>query len=750
MAATDGQIIVAAARWSDEATYLREFVSKYRLPTVIKITKGQYGGLGVPTLPAPSLQSTALLLSAGRRRKIVAQAVKIKEGRRVVGVGPRLAIPDSYQGYFEILSEEGRAVRGIESVNELSRKCPEEGALVRETIRGIACKIEKDETIVLAENNGSKTIITGETLKVIAGEVTIPGRGKFLRCVDSHGDSVLFSMEQRCRFSALAREDNISGVHTAKALLSKRLPLTVRLVHGQPPRGLKSCSHFLPELRLLSTFEEEDVFALPLQINNKNGGGGGGCGNNAFVALPLAAPLKLVKSRNEEALKVMPELNRLVHRATRLVADVADKAYVLDGRLGGGGCGDGSKSRQSRNNGFLRRSTIISSDSANNNHHHHQHHHHKHNQQQQQQHHHHHHYMVNQSLQQKTTSINSFATCYRDENRVPISTTTTTEEYDEIDQIYDYVRGFAPLPKKKSVGFLPYESQIRCNAPSVTKCPPPPPPPPSLQQHPLSSPPPPPPPTLHNSTSIAAAALTQVSLPTFISAAAPAPNPVTVTIASSSSSSSSTPSPIIVMDDRPEPPPIETIPTKTTTNSNSSRNHAEKRTRRTEAPPPIPRVEKPPPLAKLYIKNGTQRNNSGRGGGGGGPLLKSNSPIKETLPSFKCGSPLFNIRYKSLTNLQQAMELDVGTLDSSNSGGRTSGDSGATTKSSQLAEKRSRRLSRPRSLTNLVWELRSGNNCARNETLFSNNIASLIPPSKCGQRLAVTVMSPRRIGTLYL
>lgn len=287
MAATDGQIIVAAARWADEATYLREFVSKYRLPTVIKITKGQYGGLGVPTLPAPSLQSTALLLSAGRRRKIVAQAVKIKEGRRVIGVGPRLAIPDSYPGYFEILSEEGRAVRGIESVNELSRKCPEEGALVRETIRGIACKIE-DETIL---TEGSKTIITGETVSV-AGEVAIPGRGKFLRCIDSHGDSVLFGMEQRCRFSALAREDNISGVHTAKALLSKRLPLTVRLVHGQPPRGLKS--HFIPELRLLSTYEEEHVFALPLQSRE-----------GAAVALPLAAPLKLVKSRNEEALKVI-------------------------------------------------------------------------------------------------------------------------------------------------------------------------------------------------------------------------------------------------------------------------------------------------------------------------------------------------------------------------------------------------------------------------------------------------------------
>ncbi|KAH1006161.1 hypothetical protein HUJ05_006925, partial [Dendroctonus ponderosae] len=48
------------------------------------------------------------------------------------------------------------------------------------------------------------------------------------------------------------------------------------------------------------------------------------------------------------------------------------------------------------------------------------------------------------------------------------------------------------------------------------------------------------------------------------------------------------------------------------------------------------------------------------------------------------------------------MEMD-GTLDSSNSGGRASGDSGAGTKQ---PEKRSRKLSRPRSLTNLVWETR--------------------------------------------
>ncbi|XP_033331137.2 CABIT domain-containing protein serrano [Megalopta genalis] len=628
MAATDGQIVVAAARWAEEATYLREFVSKYRLPAVIKITKGQYGGLGVPTLPAPSLQSTALLVSAGRRRKIVAQAVKIKEGRRVVGVGPRLAIPDSYAGYFEILSEEGRAVRGIESVSELCRRCPEEGALVRETVRGIACRVDDDTGIVVPE--GTRTLAAGETI-VTAGEVSLPGRGRFLRCVDCRGDSVLLGMEQRGRFSALAREDNISGVHTARALLSKRLPLTVRLVHGQPPRGLKSSSQFVPELRLLSTFEEEHVFALPLQREG------------AAVALPLAAPLKLVKARNEEALRSMQEFTRLVDRASRLVADVADRAHVLDGRLG-----ESKPSRQTRSGtGFLRRSSTNSDNGPNLNHH----------RNNAGHHHHHHHYHSNGHQ----ASSGPGHAGYRDENRVPPS--ACTEEYDEIDQIYDYVRGFAPLPKSVR---SPYESPLPANqGPS------------------------------------------------------PPLTPVTVTVAP-------------LLDDRPEPPPIETIPTK--------KIQAEKRTRRAVKEAPQPRAEKPP-LAKLYVKNsGTQR---------GRPLMrqKSASPLKEMPPGYKGGSPLFNIRYKSLTNLQQAMELD-GTLDSSHSGGRTSGDSGAGAK---LPEKRSRRLSRPRSLTNLVWELRGGSGlgCTRPETPPPATAAPL-PPTKCGPRLAVTVVAPRRVGTLYL
>lgn len=662
MAATDGQIVVAAARWADEGYYLREFVAKNKLPAVVKIIKGQYGGLGVPTLPSPGLQSTALLVSAGRRHKIAAQAVKLKEGRRVVGVGPRLAIPDSYAGYFELLSEEGRAVRCIESVAELARRRLEAGCLVREPLRAIVARCDEDGGVTA---DGARTVAAGETL-VPAGEVQLGGaKGRYLRCTDSRGDTVLLGLEQRGRFSALAREDNISGVHTARNLLSKRMPITVRLVHGAPPRGLKSPSHFVPELRLLSTFEEEHVFALPLQ---KEAG--------AVVALPLAAPLKLQKTRNDEQLRSMREFQRLVDKCGRLVSDVADRVHVLDGKLGDSKAlravgGNHHQSSVVKAGYFLRRSA--SSDSANHAHHGHAH---------------------------------------RDENRVP---TSHVDDYDEIDQIYDYVRGFAPLPKNIRSPFADAQAQT--------------------PEPPAASPP-----------------------------VSPNSTPGHVALLPSNAD-----------DEKPEPPPIETIPTKKMQlllQQQAAAGKAEKRTRRgatacTKEPPPTGK-EKPAKvntgLSKLYIKNGnTPRGRLFR--------QKSASPIKESPPppppgqvaspgsAQKNGSPLFNLRYKSLTNLQQAMELD-GTLDSSHSGGRTSGDSGAGAK---LPEKRSRRLSRPRSLTNLVWELRGGTpSVPTAPTTPTTPIAPPEPELKYRpQKLEpgvhrktsthkLTISGQKRLGTLYL
>ncbi|KAG6463661.1 hypothetical protein O3G_MSEX014002 [Manduca sexta] len=585
MAATDGQVVVAASRWSDEGSYLREFVIKNRLPNVAKIIKGQYGGLGVPTLPSPGLQSTALLVSAGKRKKIIAQAIKLKEGRRMVPVGPRLAIPDSYKGYFELLSEEGRAVRCIETVAELARRKLDDGCLVRDPIRVICGKTDLDGNVTA---DGARNLPAGEII-MPRGE-TFLGKNKYLKCNDSKGDLVLLSLDQRGKFSAVAKEENISGVHTAKTLLTKRLPITVRLVHGTPPRGLKSASHFVPELRLLSMFEEDHVFALPLQ---KEG--------NALITLPLAAPLKMQRCKNEEQIKNFMEFSRLVEKCSRLLVDVVDRMHVLEGKLGDPKrvlTGPLHAPSIVKTGYFLRRSA--SSDSAN---------------------------------QHKHLRHHHIYSSHRDENSIP-------DEYDEIDQIYDYVRGFAPLPKNIKAS---YSNEPR-----------------------------------HESSPSSPVA-TPIHMP-------------------------------LIAEIKPEPPPIETIPTKKPLNIQK----AEKRTRKSVAPKePLVTVYKEkcsiapaPNLPKLYIKNNVsngktkmvfrQKSNS--------PTKETPSPLASPIKAIKGDSPIFNIRYKSLSNIHQAMELD-GTLDSSHSGGRTSGDSGNGPK---LPEKRSRKLSRPKSLTNLVWELKGG------------------------------------------
>lgn len=57
------------------------------MPVVAKIVKGQHLNLGVPSLSNPNLQSTALFLNAGKKYQIIAQPIKIKEGRKTTNVG---------------------------------------------------------------------------------------------------------------------------------------------------------------------------------------------------------------------------------------------------------------------------------------------------------------------------------------------------------------------------------------------------------------------------------------------------------------------------------------------------------------------------------------------------------------------------------------------------------------------------------------------------------------------------------------
>lgn len=642
MSSSDVAAVVGAVQWGDEGSYVREVAARGPLPQLAKVIKGQYLGVGVPSLANPGLASTLLLLSAGRGLRVAAQCVKFKEGRRVVPVGPKLTIPESYDGFFEILSEDGRAVRCMESVAELAKRFPD-SALVRESIKAYVSRSDDVDTIT----EKSRAVQSGETL-VLVGEVIGSKNGKsqhrFLRCFDQAGQNVYLPYDARGKFSAIAKEDNISGVHSIRNLLNKRLPLMVRMVHGRPPVGAKAASQFLPELRLFAAFSEEPLAALPL-------------GKDApLILLPPQAPLKLAHARNADQVEKTKEFMRLCERATSLLQEVADRIHVYDVSVGtkGGGMRD------------PRFSNWPDQNKQRHKHHHHHNHHRPHHR--------------TKSPPDATSSAGG---------------TAVPDDYDEIDQIYDYVRGFAPLPKHiKS----PYASG-------------------------------------------------EQSTPSRRSQAAPM-SPERA-------------------DARPTPPPIETIPTRrggeqraheklspsvhpaliSAALDRATERRVEKRSRKPEdkkvgahqqvtpqlsqhsqqspaqlTSPSTPLQEKPS-NNKLFVKASQQRSQNARmfrhksaspvkealmevvsvgpgGGGGGGGVAPPAVGVGGSSPS-----PLFKLRYKSLTNL--AMDFD--TLDSSTSGGKGSADSGGSAAiKAKLPEKRSRKLTRPKSLTNLVWDGRGG------------------------------------------
>ena len=364
------------------------------------------------------------------------------------------------------------------------------------------------------------------------------------------------------------------------------MPLTVRLVQGLSPRGLKNSNHFVPEMKFLHIFEEETLFALPLQKEL-----------NHVTMIPLNATLKLMKAKNGDSLTKMAEFQHLLEKCSKLVTEVVDSIQIVD------------SVKKSSSMALFRRSS--SSDNV---------------------------YQKGMLPQRVSDGIDI------NEN---------IKEYDEIDQIYDYVRGFAPLPKNL--------------------------------RHSYSEPP----------------SATNENLKLNYSSP-------------------------------PEPPPIETIPTK--------KPQAEKRNHR-QTVRSLSQNQTDKLLSastKLYLKNGqSNRSRFFR--------QKSSPPIKESLSSpsisppilIKIGSPFFNVQYKSLSNLQQAMDLD-GTLNSSNSGGRISIESpdGFV----KQPEKRSKRLARPKSLTNLVWEVR--------EAPVIVEKPKLLNCKKLSSKFFFS--GHKRVGTLYL
>ena len=134
------------AEWGSSSVSLKEFPTKHEVPNLLKVTKGHYMNIGLSRFALQKTHQQLYLHSVGRCIKVLSHSVqRLADGLGVGGrkfrmsaskmlpLEQRLSIPITYQGWFEVLSEDGKGSKPIESVQELAKLFPEK-CLVRQDI----------------------------------------------------------------------------------------------------------------------------------------------------------------------------------------------------------------------------------------------------------------------------------------------------------------------------------------------------------------------------------------------------------------------------------------------------------------------------------------------------------------------------------------------------------------------------------------------------------------------------------------
>lgn len=370
-------------KWEEEDYYISDFVHKLTLPQIVKITKGQHSSLGNPIPPTTQL---VLFVETVKQVNIVAQCVKFKNEGRVIPVGSKISIPNNYEGWFEILSEDGKAARCIESVADLYR-IRQKKCLVRKNIKAYLAKSVNSENIC----DKTRTLYAGETLVIMNDIFLVQIKSKYpvscLKCITDKDEIVYLSVDQKGKFSPIVEGNHIAGVHSIRNLSTMKFPLMVRLVDGKSPNGLKS-SQFTKEMRLYTTCEEESIAVLPLSKDSN------------LVSLPLSAPLKVQVPKNWDTLMNLNAIVNLVQKSQNIVREASNEMQLFDISLSKSHLLKQNSKNFSKENKITRR--VSNSDSSH----------------------------IDES--QEKVTIHKIIK-------------EVDSRYDEIDQIYDYVRGISPL-----------------------------------------------------------------------------------------------------------------------------------------------------------------------------------------------------------------------------------------------------------------------------------------------------------------
>ncbi|XP_045159842.2 uncharacterized protein LOC123525136 [Mercenaria mercenaria] len=311
--------------WGTEAVNLKDVLMQYELPTVARVVKGQFMNIGTSKFnPLKKLHQDVLVHSIKTGLKVLGHSVTKVESRdrrttRLVPLEQRLSIPVTYKGWFELLSEDGRSIKPIESVQELAKLFPKvNNVLVRQNLKAYLV----NDTDGKMTFDKTKIVIAGEQLKVL-GEVPLQlpagmeRKVRLLKCVDSKGENVFLSFDQRALFTPIAGGDDVMGVFMIKDVIHKfRLPLTVKLIQGVWPKV--DSTRFTGLIRLDWAYTDETAFVCPLDRNTPR-----------IYPIPTEVSLRLVTAVNNSELKDNEAYTNIMVKCNRLVANYHNTIHLI-------------------------------------------------------------------------------------------------------------------------------------------------------------------------------------------------------------------------------------------------------------------------------------------------------------------------------------------------------------------------------------------------------------------------------------
>lgn len=307
--------------WNTDPISINDFLTKNEVPCVARVVKGHIMNIGPPTLnPLKKVHHDILVHSIKSGSKIFGHSVMRIDGRdgrttRLISLEQKLSIPVTYKGWFELLSENGRSIRPIESVSELAKLYPSVSrVLVKQNVQAYVL-IEADRKLIF---NKTKIVTAGDQL-TITGEpaIQMPGKLPLLKCTDSNGEAVYLSFDQKCCFTPIANDGDVLGVFMIKDVISRfRLPLTVKLVQGVWPKVDKN--RFTGLIRLDWVYSDETAFVCPLDRNIPR-----------IYPISTEVKLRLVTATNNNELKETESFKNIMVKCNRLVSSYHNTIHLI-------------------------------------------------------------------------------------------------------------------------------------------------------------------------------------------------------------------------------------------------------------------------------------------------------------------------------------------------------------------------------------------------------------------------------------